>query len=164
LEFSISRKYFGPTAEIRQYVPFHSCSREIHDFKNNYNIFLPESNIYFTRKMRNFRKIIRLTKKCFTGSFRQYTRLGDDRDFKLFDQRSILVIGGTIVSILILFAETFIRWDITNCFLALIQCILVHRLIKTKSANRNCLFDNFLCFILVVARKTEQDGNGFSIN
>ena len=73
-----------------------------------------------------------------SGSFRHYTKLGDDRDLKSFDQRAILVIGGTIFSILLLFAETFVHSDSLNSLFALMQCILIYQ-IKQKKELRMVL-------------------------
>ena len=71
-------------------------------------------------------------------SFRHYIKLGEDNDLKSFDQRAILVIGGTIISILLLFAETFVHSDSLNSLLALLQCILIYQ-IKQKKELRMVL-------------------------
>ena len=51
----------------------------------------------------NFRRLLTI------NNFREYSRLGNDVDLKVYNQRTIIVLGGTICAIILTFIELIVR-------------------------------------------------------
>ena len=69
------------------------------------------------RKFDRFRKFRRPNKwyqsyfmeGCIKKGLRQYNRLGDDVDLKVYNQRTIIVLGGTICAVFLTLIELIVR-------------------------------------------------------
>ena len=49
---------------------------------------------------------------CIKKGLRQYNRLGDDVDLKVYNQRTIIVLGGTICAVFLTLIELIVRFII----------------------------------------------------
>jgi len=47
---------------------------------------------------------------CIKKGLRQYNRLGDDVDLKVYNQRTIIVLGGTICAVFLTLIELIVRF------------------------------------------------------
>ena len=63
------------------------------------------------RKLRRSNSWFRLLIECYFVNidFREYSRLGNDVDLKVYNQRTIIVLGGTICAVILTFIELIVR-------------------------------------------------------
>ena len=62
-------------------------------------------------KLRRSNSWFRLLIECYFVNidFREYSRLGNDVDLKVYNQRTIIVLGGTICAVILTFIELIVR-------------------------------------------------------